>query len=181
MIQTLQRNDEASDGGRIHASKMRRLNSTLLLDLIRREGPVSRAELARLSGLTKPTVSSQMAALLESGVVLEQGLGDSNARGGKRPTMVSFNAGCGRLVGVEIGAFRVLVALADMNGAIQERLSVDIPAQHEAKRVLDLVVRGVRKITEGGPHRKLTVVAVAAPGRVDAKLGVIKRKWKSDD
>ena len=152
---------------------MRRLNGTLLLDLIRREGPVSRAELARLSGLAKPTVSSQMAALLRSGVVLEQGPGDSNARGGKRPTMVSFNAACGRLIGVEIGATRVLIALADMNGVIEDRLSVDIPSQTQAQRVLSLVARGVRKITARGPRGKPTVVSVAAPGRVDARLGVV--------
>lgn len=173
MIQPLHGKDDTEDNGRIHASSMRRLNGALLLDLIRREGPVSRAELARLSGLTKPTVSSQMAALLRSGMVLEQGPGDSNARGGKRPTMVSFNAGCGRLVGVEISGPRVLVALADMNCAIQERLSIDIPAKHGAVRILNLVAKGVRKITEGHSNQTPTVVAVAAPGRVDAKLGVV--------
>ncbi|HEY3440758.1 MAG TPA: ROK family transcriptional regulator [Paludibaculum sp.] len=152
---------------------MRRLNSTLLLDLIRREGPASRAELARLSGLAKPTVSSQMAALLRSGVVREQGPGDSNSRGGKRPTLVSFNPECGRLVGVEISAARILVALADMNGEIQERLSVDVPARHEAETVLNLVIRGVRKITDRAWSEKPTVVAVAAPGRVDARLGIV--------
>jgi hypothetical protein len=51
--------------------------------------------LARLSGLTKPTVSSQVADLIHHGIVVEDGEGAPNARGGKPPTMLRFDSGAG--------------------------------------------------------------------------------------
>ena len=164
---------ESHGSGRIHASEMRRRNGALLLDLIRREGPVSRADLARRSGLTKPTVSSQMAALLRRGVVVEQGPGDSKARGGKRPTLVGFNADCGRLVGVEIGASRVRIELTDLNGAALGRLTLAVHPERGAGRILEIIAKGIAKVLENGPRRKITVVGIAAPGRVDARQGVV--------
>lgn len=154
-------------------SSIRRLNGALLLDLIRREGPVSRADLARRSGLTKPTVSSQMAALLRRRVVVEQGQGDSKARGGKRPTLVAFNADCGRLVGVEIDASRVRIELADLNGATLDRLTLSVDPKRGAGRILEVIAKGIGKVLEPGPRRKPTVVGIAAPGRVDASKGVV--------
>ncbi len=152
---------------------MRRRNGALLLDMIRRQGPISRADLARKSGLTKPTVSTQMAALLRRGVVVEQGPGDSKARGGKRPTMVAFNADCGRLVGAEIGASRVRIELADLNGQVLNRLTLAVQPERGAARILDVIAKGVAKVLEHGPRRKPTVVGIAAPGRVDASKGVV--------
>lgn len=164
---------EVHGSGRIHASEMRRRNGALLLEMIRREGPISRADLARKSGLTKPTVSSQMAALLRRGVVVEQGPGDSKARGGKRPTLVRFNADCGRLVGAEIGASRVRIELTDLNGATLERLTLAVNPERGAGRILEVIAKGVAKVLKHGPRRKPTVVGLAAPGRVDAREGVV--------
>jgi glucokinase len=98
-----------------------------------------------------------MAALPRRGVVaVEQGPGDSKARGGKRPALAGFKADCGRLAGVEIGASRVRIELADLNGATLSRLTLAVHPERGAGRILEVIAKGI-----------------AAPGRVDPRQGVV--------
>ncbi len=160
---------------RMGPSSMRRLNSALLLELIREKGSVSRAELARLSGLTKPTVSSQVADLLRRGLLIEDGEGAPDRRGGKPSRLLRFDPGSGSLVAAEIGASEVRVRLADLDGTVLDREDAAIGQDRRADCVLDLVVRSINAILARGRgrKRKLMAVAVAAPGRVDVDSGVV--------
>ena len=79
-------------GSGLNAPDMRSVNAIQLLNLIREHGPVSRAELARLSGMSKPAVSEQVNRLIGCGMVLETGIGQASEAGGKRPTLVEFHA-----------------------------------------------------------------------------------------
>lgn len=154
---------------------MRRANSAFLLDIIREKGSVSRAELARLSGLTKPTVSSQVADLLERGIVVEDGAGEPDARGGKPPTMLRFDTEAGALIAAEIGSAAVRIWLADLDGAPSDSANLEIQPERGAAHILDVLCGGIesllaRRRREQG---KLVCIAVAAPGRVDARSGVV--------
>src|SRR3989440_10231688 len=62
-------------------SLLRAINERTILDLIHNQGPVSRAQVARVSGLSKPTVSLALAGLLEARLVREGG----RSRGGRGP------------------------------------------------------------------------------------------------
>src|SRR6266704_2372242 len=90
------------------------MNARTILDLVKRSGPISRAEVARASGLSKPTVSLGLAALLEAGLVREMG----RSSGGRGPTAVLYelNPEAGRVVGVHVGRHWVRAALADITG-----------------------------------------------------------------
>ena len=68
-------------------SLLRAINARTILELIQRTGPVSRAQVARDSGLSKPTVSLGLAALLEAGLVRE--VGRSSGRRGPAPCSTS--------------------------------------------------------------------------------------------
>lgn len=163
------------DAGRMGASAMRRLNGALLLDLIRTNGPVSRAGLSRLSGLTKPTVSSQVAALLKRGLVAEAGEGEPDERGGKPSRLLRFEPGCGNVIGVEIGSSKVRVRLADMDGTILDREDVRIRPERGSGHILETLA-DTCKIVLGrvrGRKQKLKTMVVAAPGRVDVNTGVV--------
>jgi predicted NBD/HSP70 family sugar kinase len=154
---------------------MRKLNGALLLDLIRDRGPLSRAELARLSGLTKPTVSSQIADLLRRGVVVEDDKVEPESSGGKPARPLRFNAGCGSIIGAEIGPTRIRIALADLNGTIVDRVEPPAHPEHGAAKVLAALERGIEKLVSrrGRQRGELTAIAVAAPGRIDARRGTV--------
>ena len=90
-------------------SLMRELNERIVLSLLRQAGPISRAELARRSNLSRSTVSSIIASLLASDLVRETGIGDSS--GGRRPIMIEFNYQSGYVVGIELGNTALTVLL----------------------------------------------------------------------
>jgi glucokinase len=160
----------------MRASGMRKVNGALLLGIIRDQGPVSRAELARLSGLTKPTVSSQVADLMARGVVREEGAGAPDERGGKPPKLLRFHAGAGLLAAAEINSTLLRVWLADLDGKVLDSSIAPTRPETGADGVLDTLSGLLRETLARGRDRKqkLVAMAVAAPGRVDAEAGVVR-------
>jgi len=63
---------------------MRKLNRSLVLDVLRSDGPISRADIAKLTSLGKPTVSAIIDELRLEGLVREVGVGAVSAAGGRR-------------------------------------------------------------------------------------------------
>jgi predicted NBD/HSP70 family sugar kinase len=98
---------------------LRAINERSVLELIRRTGATSRAQIARQSGLSKPTVSLALGSLVDAGLVHEVG----RASGGKGPSAVLYelNPQSGWVVGIDVGAHWVRAALADITGTIVAR------------------------------------------------------------
>src|SRR5690625_1384977 len=65
---------------------MKSVNKSLILNKVRTDGPISRAEIAKQTKLTPPTVSSNVKELIEQGIVKESELGES--QGGGKPTIL---------------------------------------------------------------------------------------------
>jgi predicted NBD/HSP70 family sugar kinase len=101
----------------VDAAGMRAQNSSLLLKVIWRERHISRADIARVTGLSPSTVSAIVAGLQQAGLVRETGAGLS--RGGRRPTMIGFCDDVFALVGVEIGASHVTVVATDLRADVR--------------------------------------------------------------
>ncbi len=87
-----------------------------VLRLIWQEQRISRAEIARLAGLSRSTVSEIVGELLPMGLVAEVGEGPS--RGGRRPILLEFQDDACTILGVEMGAAHVVVALTDLRGRV---------------------------------------------------------------
>src|SRR5260221_1655959 len=98
---------------------LRAINERTLLELIHRQGPLSRAQAARISGLSKPTVSLSLASLLDAGLVREVG----RSRGERGPSAVLYevNPMAGWVVGIDVGRVWVRAAIADIAGTIRGR------------------------------------------------------------
>jgi len=98
---------------------LRAINERTVLELIRQLGPVSRAQIARDSGLSKPTVSQALGELERARLVREAG----RTSGGKGPTAILYqlNPRAGWVVGLDVGRDRVRAAIADLTGEIAAR------------------------------------------------------------
>src|SRR5262249_54081234 len=137
-------------------------------------GPISRASLAKLSRLSKPTVSSQVETLIRRGWVTELGPGRSGSKGGKKPTLLQFNADAGRLFSVEIDADRIRIAVADLEGRILSQADRQLTSDRTAPAVLAAISSELdRVINSESSNGMLRLISVAAPGRVDVRRGVI--------
>src|SRR4029078_7324678 len=103
---------------------LKRLNEETVLDTIRAGAPISRAEIARRAGISKPTVSLALRALLDAGLVRE-------APGrASRPTYgaISFEpvAEASLVLGVDLGARFLRGALSDLTGTLRARQDVEL-------------------------------------------------------
>ncbi len=103
---------------------VKRENKNLVLNTIKARAPISRADIAEVTGLNKGTVSSMVAELLEDRLIFESGPGESS--GGRRPVMLLFNNKAGYSIGVDLGVNYLLCALTDLDGNIVQEKSANI-------------------------------------------------------
>lgn len=162
-----------------HPQDSRRANRSLLAQTLFTRGPMSRADLARITGLARPSVSKVIAQLEAEGLVseLEAPAPHVPGKAGKKGTLIGLRDGL-QVVALDLSAGdRIIGARTDLRGRVleQHELPFDGAAGEEAvARVLELV----RALTAaGGP---VMGIGVAAPGIVDGdgvvRMGV-RLKW----
>lgn len=149
----------------------RRVNRQRLLEAVRRSGPISRADLAKATRLSPPTVSALVEDLLhEVGLMQEVGIGTS--KGGRPPILLQFNGEFGYLAGVDVGARVLRVALADLQGQVMSQYEVPTdPAGGGA--IVDQICAAVDEVfaRSGRDRSKLYAVGVGAPGMTNVHTG----------
>jgi predicted NBD/HSP70 family sugar kinase len=157
---------------RMNAPDMRSVNGIQLLNLIRESGPLSRASLAKLSRLSKPTVSGQVTRLIELGVVVELGQAHAGLAGGKRPTLVAFHAAAGRVAGIGIGPEITRIGIADLAGELILESQLRTAPEQGPRRLSDRIERALSALLarDSAPVR---AISIGVPGRVDCGTGVV--------
>ncbi|MFN0153225.1 MAG: ROK family transcriptional regulator [Gaiella sp.] len=156
---------------------LRRLNAAAVLQAIRAGGPISRAELARTTGLSKPTVNSAVELLLEAGYLTERlaGVGADTRRPGPRARLLTFRSDLGHVVGIDIGANKVLVVIVDLAGEVlaSVRRRTGPLERMGADPLVDLVIAVADEAIEstGIDRGNLRAVGVGTPGVVDPETG----------
>ena len=93
---------------------VKNLNRSVVLELLRREGPLSRTEIARRAGISLPVVSRLIQALLAENRVVE--VGKASSSGGRRRTLIGYNYAYGKVAGVDMGATKTVIGLTDLSG-----------------------------------------------------------------
>jgi N-acetylglucosamine repressor len=154
-------------------------NERLVLATIYDAGRISRADVARLTGLTRTTVSDVMDGLLESGLCREVGRGPST--GGKAPILIEVPETARLLVGVDLGDRLFTAATVDLRGEIIDR--VDVPSEDEDGQVaLDLALDLIGRVVNGPTTGQILGIGIGAPGLVDTRVGTViqavKRDWR---
>ncbi len=157
---------------KVDSRAMREVNRSIIFDLIRAGGRISRTELARRSSLTKPTVSTIVDDLLADGIVREVGFSPSEPTGGRRARLLEFNCDSAAYVGVRFGVQTMSVALADgLGNVVAERNAPAVLG--DARRALQAASELLRAILSerGVPRARLSSACVALGGLVEAATG----------
>jgi predicted NBD/HSP70 family sugar kinase len=150
---------------------LREMNTLIVLELFRSQGALSRADVARLTGISAPTVSKVVERLLEARLVLDDGIGVST--GGKRPTLLRFNARYGQVLGIDLGGTHLRVAVANLDGTLLSKTSEAIDPAAGPEAVLGQIVESGRRALVAQQTDRPIAVAVASPGIVDVERGVV--------
>ncbi|GAA3044516.1 ROK family transcriptional regulator [Streptomyces glomeratus] len=146
--------------------RLRSTNERLLLERLRAAGAASRAQLARETGLSKPTVSSALAALEEAGLVRE--VGTHTPERGRMAVLYAPDPAAGYALGIDIGRSWLRVAVADLAGEVVARSDVHNRARSSGA-MADLVVGTARQVIadSGARPEDVAHAVVGTPGVYD--------------
>jgi predicted NBD/HSP70 family sugar kinase len=151
---------------------IRALNEQLLLNHIRQLGSCSRADLARLSGLSKPTVSLALANLERSGLI--RIAGQRTGVPGRSARLFEISPDAGFVLGLDIGHHYLRGALADLTGEIRARQSARTQASSVRGRVAELIRLADALCAEAGVARSaVTQTVIGSPGVYDPRRGAM--------
>ncbi len=149
---------------------IRNINQTLLLHLIREKQPISRAEIAKVSGLRPGTVSSIVNRLIRKGVIYEGAEGPSS--GGRKPTYLYINGENAYVLAVDIGVRETVYAVSDFNGRILKQKA--LMTEGKPQIFLERLAAEIKKTIEKNyPRSKFEAVGVSVPGLIKRDTGEV--------
>jgi predicted NBD/HSP70 family sugar kinase len=151
---------------------LRDLNERTVLDTIRDRAPISRAEISRRVGISKPTVSVALAALLDAGLVREA----SNDREGPKYGATFFEPvpEAALVLGLDLGARFLRGAICDLRGQVRARQDVELPGA-DVRVVLDAAADLRSRLLAAGdlPAGALDGAVAGVPGVIEAPSGKV--------
>jgi predicted NBD/HSP70 family sugar kinase len=140
----------------------RQINRNLIFNHIRTRQPISRADLSRVSGLQRSTVSLIVEELLAERWIVEGSMG--RLPRGRRPTFLNVSTQRGVLA-LDIHPAQTTLAIADLGGDILVEDQIELP--EDPQKVIGVIVSAIRKMIAANTDRSFDGVGISLPGRLD--------------
>lgn len=152
---------------------VREMNLSSVLKYLHQYGSLSRARLARLTGLNKSTISSLVEELIDCGLIYENGIKVSGA--GRPSTYLELNPEAGCIIGVEIGVGFSSIILTNFTGEIIWRRFEETGFLAEQNEIIGRIYKVVDEaIAVANEHgERLLGMGITLPGMVDDERGVL--------
>ncbi|SFL98755.1 ROK family transcriptional regulator [Pelosinus propionicus] len=153
---------------------VKQINKMIVLNTIYKKRPISRAEIAKVTGLNKSTVSALVDELLTEELVLEMGAGES--QGGRRPVNLSINKEVGNIIGIDLGVNYILSIMTNFAGEIIWEKRIDLQHAHNSpgQRIADLQTLIEEMIVSASQTvRGIIGIGIGVPGIVNYEQGLI--------
>ncbi|MCA1010831.1 ROK family transcriptional regulator [Halobacillus halophilus] len=151
---------------------MKSMNRSIILNMIREEGPISRAEIAKKTRLTPPTVSNIVKELIHTQFVIETTQGMS--KGGRKPTLLEINADQFYTLGIDVGTFHMKFVVTNLFGDLKDVTSLPIGNYPENEDILSIMKQGIQELLYSGSNDpdKFLGIGVGMHGIVDPEEGI---------
>jgi glucokinase len=157
----------------VNATLMRRMNRSIVLELIRQSGPIARSEISRVLSLSMPTVMRIVDELGAQGLIRPSG--ETRGGNGRPREQLEYNKDGYTAIGIDLGGTKLYGALANIGGEILDEAT---RAQHRSTgeqsftilcELIDLLIHS--KLRKGIP---IMGIAVGVPGVTHARAGVVE-------
>ena len=163
---------DAGAGGSLPSLRQR--NRSSVIGAVRDRGATSRADITRLTGLSKTTVSSLVAELLSESVFIEPAAPDKASTGSGRPAIpLALHPQPGCVIGVHFGHNGVIVALADLDGHIIDRVRQTGDVDHQPASSLAFAASATAQLVERHEPARLLGLGAAVSTPVTAVSHVV--------
>ncbi len=150
----------------------RQINEQAVLDQVLADGPVSRAALARILGLSKPTINSIIKDLQGLGIIRVEG--QSNGHVGRTAALYCVNEQVGCVMGVDVGGTKLNAVAANLLGVVLAEI-LEPTDTRSADQLIEQIVR-IRlelSVKAGIPSTDIRVVTIGMPGIIDPENRLI--------
>jgi predicted NBD/HSP70 family sugar kinase len=158
-------------------SSLRELNRLKVLEVVREQRTVSRAEIATATGLARSTVSTLVGELQRAGLIVEseEARSDGAAPSGRPPLLLSLDPGAGAVIGIQFDHDFVRVAVADLSLRLLAEGVIESDVDHDAQAGLSAAATlvGTLVAEAGVDTDRLIGAGVALSGPVDRDSGQV--------
>ncbi len=148
----------------------RTFNQQLVLRALHDHSPLSRADLARLTGLTRTSVGDLVGALIEDGLIEEVGRGRSS--GGKSPILLRVAPDGRHLIGLDLGEGQFSGAVVNLRGEVLR--SIHLPLEGRNGDAAVQVVIELLDALRADDRSPLLGIGIGAPGVIDTSTGTVR-------
>jgi len=154
----------------VYQRRVRQENLKRVIRFIHRHGATNRLAIANALNLGLSTVTNLVAELEKEGLIREEGRGES--LGGRKPAILNFDKEWGWVVAVKIGARRVHVGLANLDGELKAK-KVEFLQSQDPPVVVHQICRLVSSILGEYPSQRIIGMGVCCPGIIDPRKGEV--------
>ncbi|MCM3116522.1 ROK family transcriptional regulator [Neobacillus sp. MER 74] len=155
---------------------MQELNRSIILDTIRKHGPISRSDIAKLINISPTTVTSAVNELINEGVVREDGIGTSN--GGRKPVLLRFDPNTKYIIGVSISNSFIKISEMNLEGNIL-RKEIHSTNYQQGEEIINLTLTIIQQFLHSMENLEdCEGISIITPGIVDARRGIISYNTK---
>ncbi|MFW6030903.1 MAG: ROK family protein [Halanaerobiales bacterium] len=169
-------NNSLGNSNNLKAASQRTIrnhNYRLILKLIKNDGPISRAELAKKANVSGPTVSKIIDHFMELELVKEGKPTESS--GGRKPIPLIFNSSAGYVLGIDVGGTNIKAALANLDGEIVDEFNLASEELGVGQAAIDNLAKFINDIIEKNNFNKDKIVriGIVVPGVTNIFSGVV--------
>ncbi|QGQ48227.1 ROK family protein [Metabacillus sediminilitoris] len=162
---------------------VKQINKSIVFTYIGKNGPVSRAQISKDTGLNKATVSTMVSELITDSFVYEIGAGQSS--GGRKPVLLYFNNLAGYSIGIDLGVNYLLGVLTDLSGNIIEEMNIPLK-ETDFEYVMNEICSIIEALIKSVPESPYGIVGIGigVPGMIDRDENILfapNLKWRQID
>jgi len=151
---------------------IREINQSLVLGIVRDQGPISRTEIAQIAGLSPATITDISGVLIEQGLIYEHEAGVST--GGRRPILLALNRQAGLVLGAKLTDREIVSALIDLDAEIVDRQTATLGGDGSLEHVVAVLAGLVAELRSRHPGRRTFGLGLGLAGVVDRRSGVCR-------
>ena len=150
---------------------LRTVNQRAVLNNIYLNENTSRTELAKALRMSKPAIASNLKDLLELGIVMEIGEGETTQNGGRKPILLNFNKSHKYFIVIDLNYKNPIFALGNLKSEIVRELTVEVSKRTSEESLENILINAISLLInlESIAIEKVACIGVSSPGIFDPK------------